>query len=37
LAGPNPSQNDFVELSVMDSRLRTIEAQRRQQLKDAQG
>ena len=36
LAGPNPSQNDFVELSVMDSRLRTIEAQRRQQLKDAQ-
>jgi predicted Zn-dependent protease len=37
LAGPNPSQNDFVELSVIDSRLRTIEAQRRQQLKDAQG
>jgi predicted Zn-dependent protease len=37
LAGPTPSQNDFVELSVMDSRLRTIEAQRRQQLKDAQG
>ena len=37
LAGPNPSQNDFVELSVMDSRLRTIEAQRRQQIKDAQG
>ena len=36
LVGPNPSQNDFVELSVMDSRLRTIEAQRRQQLKDAQ-
>ena len=37
LSGPNPSQNDFVELSVMDSRLRTIEAQRKQQLKGAQG
>ena len=36
LAGAASDASDFVELSVIDSRLRTIEAQRKQQLLDAQ-
>ena len=35
LAGTASGAGDFVELSVIDSRLNTIEAQRRQQLLDA--